>query len=96
MAQEATLEKKIKTYIKDTLSGVSYKWKSTVRGVPDQVACIPDIGAVFIEVKAPDGKLSPAQIRIHEEIRHSGGRVWVVSSMNEFLEKIALVKSLHY
>lgn len=54
---EAHLVKKVKT-----LGGVAYKFTSPAhRGVADRVVCLPGGVVWFIELKAPDGRLSPLQ-----------------------------------
>ena len=48
----------------ERLGGVAYKFTSPMnRGVTDRVVCLPDGTVWFIEVKAPDGKLTPLQKR---------------------------------
>ena len=48
----------------ERLGGVAYKFTSPMnRGVADRVVCLPDGTVWFIEVKAPDGKLTPLQKR---------------------------------
>ena len=54
---EAYLVKKVKA-----LGGVAYKFTSPAhRGVADRVVCLPTGAVWFIELKAPDGRLSPLQ-----------------------------------
>ena len=54
---EAYLVKKVKA-----LGGVAYKFVSPAhRGVADRVVCLPGGVVWFIELKAPDGRLSPLQ-----------------------------------
>lgn len=48
----------------ERLGGTAYKFTSPMnRGVADRVVCLPDGTVWFIEVKAPDGTLSPLQKR---------------------------------
>ena len=54
---EAHLVKKVKA-----LGGVAYKFVSPAhRGVADRIVCLPGGVVWFIELKAPDGRLSPLQ-----------------------------------
>lgn len=54
---EAYLVKKVKA-----LDGVAYKFTSPAhRGVADRIVCLPGGVVWFIELKAPDGRLSPLQ-----------------------------------
>ena len=41
------------------LGGITYKFRSpTQRGVTDRIACLPGGVTLFVELKAPNGKLS--------------------------------------
>jgi len=55
------------------------------RGVPDRVCCLPGIGAFFIEFKSYDDALAPARSKRLREIIESGGRVFLVRSIEDFL-----------
>ena len=59
------LEKQIEAYLVKrvkALGGVAYKFTSPAhRGVADRVVCLPGGVVWFIELKAPDGRLSPLQ-----------------------------------
>lgn len=58
---EAVIEAYLRQRIK-ALSGECYKWSSpNVRGVPDRICVFPDGRVYFVEVKAPDGKLTTLQ-----------------------------------
>lgn len=62
-----------------------------VRGCP---AGTPDIlsiingAAVFFEVKRPGKKPTPIQEAMHERLRQSGARVYVVTSVDDLLEML--------
>jgi VRR-NUC domain len=52
------------------------------RGAPDLIFIVA--GRTFgLELKAPGGRLSPAQRQCHEEIRLAGGVVGVAASIDE-------------
>ncbi|WP_368250932.1 VRR-NUC domain-containing protein [Enterococcus sp. 2201sp1_2201st1_B8_2201SCRN_220225] len=58
------LEKDVEKHLKSQISkrgGLSLKWTSTVRGVPDQIICLPNGDTVFVEVKKPDGQTRKSQ-----------------------------------
>ena len=60
-------EKDIETYLCKTverIGGQAFKFTSPMnRGVADRVVCLPDGTVWFIEVKAPDGRLTELQKR---------------------------------
>ena len=60
-------EKEIETYLCKTverIGGQAFKFTSPMnRGVADRVVCLPNGAVWFIEVKAPDGKLTALQER---------------------------------
>ena len=48
----------------ERIGGQAFKFTSPMnRGVADRVVCLPDGTTWFIELKAPNGKLSPLQKR---------------------------------
>lgn len=51
-------------------------------GFPDLVA-IQNGSHVYFEVKAPKGRLSPAQEALHAEMREAGCDIFVVRSLEE-------------
>jgi hypothetical protein len=51
-------------------------------GSPDCICCIRGV-AVFIEWKAPGGRIGPKQQQMVDEIRAAGGRAGIVSSWEE-------------
>ncbi len=59
------LEKQVEAYFKkvvEQLGGKSYKFTSPAhRGVADRVACLPNGGTWFVEIKTDGGKLSELQ-----------------------------------
>ena len=54
-----------------------YKFTSSRAGVPDRLFLTPDGGIFFIEMKAPNGKLSKLQENEHRIIRRQGHIVYV-------------------
>lgn len=59
--KEKIIEKYLVQRVKD-LGGRAYKFTSPAhRGVADRVVCLPNGQTWFIELKAPDGRLSELQ-----------------------------------
>jgi len=59
--KEKIIEKYLAQRVKD-LGGRAYKFTSPAhRGVADRVVCLPNGQTWFIELKAPDGRLSELQ-----------------------------------
>lgn len=89
MAQEKIEENKIKSWLKDR---GFYHFKNhgniwTEPGRPDIVACIE--GRFYgIEVKAPGGRPSDAQLLQGKKIEKSGGVFMIVYGYSDFLKKI--------
>lgn len=64
------------------VGALCYKWTSPGRvGVPDRICVFPDGRVVFVELKAPGRKPSPAQMREHARLREYGQKVVVVDSI---------------
>lgn len=59
-------------------------------GWPDLQVLRPGGGTFFIEVKAPQGRLSKGQEEMHERLRALGFRVHVVRSLDECAAAVAL------
>jgi hypothetical protein len=68
-------EKEIEKYFVQRVKafgGISYKFRSvTQRGVADRIACMPNGRAWFVELKKPDGRLSPLQQIFAEEMQQT-------------------------
>jgi hypothetical protein len=53
----------------ETAGGKTYKFKSvTQRGVSDRIACMPDGRTWFVELKAPNGRLSELQKMFRNDV----------------------------
>jgi len=57
-------------------------------GYPD-VSLVVKGRAVFLEIKAPEGKLSEAQVKCHETLRSHGALVFVVRSVDQTIMCLA-------
>ncbi len=84
-----TPEAKITKQITAMLTARPDCWHWKVHGHPMQIAGIPDIAivfhglAIYLEVKAPGGRVSPLQEHRMKQIRAAGGIAEVVRSVAE-------------
>jgi hypothetical protein len=73
--------------------GECLKWTIPGRkGPPDRIVLMPHCEIVFVETKAPNGRLEPWQYRFHKMLRRLGFRVevlWTPKQVNEFLETLS-------
>lgn len=60
-------------------AGAQLKREGTLSGVPDYLVPIPRgaFASLYIELKAPDGRLNPNQKRVIDQLRRCGNRVVV-------------------
>ena len=70
------------------------KAMGVVPGIPDMILCI-NSKTTFFELKAENGRLSPAQIEIHKMLRLEGFDVHTVFSYDEFVRTIESLISFH-
>ena len=76
--RESKIEGYLRTEIKK-LGGVALKFTSPGRrGVPDRIVIMPGGRVYFVELKAPKGKLRPAQQRAQGMLREYGCCVWTL------------------
>ena len=67
-----------------SLGGIPYKFKSPARNnVPDRMCVFPGGGVMFVECKAPDGKLSVGQLHEIKRLQMRQQTVVVVSTKIE-------------
>lgn len=94
MAAESKLEAKCRKAV-DVTGGRMPKWVSPGNnGVPDRILLIQGAPVVFIEFKAPGGRLRPDQLRWTDWLRRKGFPVWVIDNFHDFTEKLdALIQS---
>jgi hypothetical protein len=79
------LEKDIEKYLTTQVrkySGLSYKWQSTITGVPDRIVILNQ-KILFVELKTPTGKLSPRQIVIFDQLGEAGFPVHILRSKED-------------
>jgi hypothetical protein len=62
--------------------GLSYKWISSVTGVPDRIVFINQ-QVYFVELKTATGKLSPRQEIVFDQLGEAGFPVHVLHSKED-------------
>jgi len=84
------LEKQIEKYLvkKVTQSkGVTFKWISTVAGVPDRLVFLNN-QVHLVELKTGTGHLSPRQILVFDQLGEAGFPVYILRSYEDIEEFI--------
>ena len=78
--RESQIEKKLKIKI-ESIGGRCLKFVSPgMSGVPDRICLFPGGRVIFVETKAPGGKLRPLQKKRHQELKELGFTVLVIDS----------------
>ena len=84
------LEKQVEKYLNKRVKesgGLSFKWISSVTGVPDRIVFLS--GAIhLVELKTTTGSLSPRQILVFDEIGEQGFPVHVLRDYDDIEEFI--------
>jgi hypothetical protein len=89
------LEKQIEKYLvkKVTQSkGLTFKWISTVAGVPDRLVFLNN-QVHLVELKTGTGHLSPRQVLVFDQLGEAGFPVYILRSyddIDEFLKGVLL------
>ena len=66
------------------LGGKTWKFSSPGHsGVADRVVCLPDGSTWFVELKAPDGRLSPLQIRFAADMKRLNQNYVCIRTLDE-------------
>lgn len=79
---EAALQRKVIREL-NALGWIVWKWESPGRrGVPDLIALRDGI-VIFIEVKTPEGRLSPGQTKMIRDMLRAGALVYLVRSTDD-------------
>ena len=84
------LEKQIEKYLVRRVKenqGLTYKWISTVSGVPDRIVFLNN-QVYLVELKTATGSLSPRQILVFDELGEQGFPVYVLRSYDDIEEFI--------
>jgi hypothetical protein len=78
---EKEIEKHLNNLVKKS-KGLSYKWISTVTGVPDRIVFLNN-SVYFVELKTATGKLSPRQEIVFDDIGEQGYPVHILRSKED-------------
>jgi hypothetical protein len=84
------LEKQVEKYLNKRVKesgGLSFKWISSVSGVPDRIVLLNN-QVHFVELKTTTGSLSPRQILVFDEIGEQGFPVHVLRDYDDIQEFI--------
>ena len=84
------LEKQIEKYLvkKVTQSkGLTFKWISTVTGVPDRIVFLNN-RVLLVELKTGTGHLSPRQVLVFDQLGEAGFPVHILRSYEDIEEFI--------
>ena len=84
------LEKQVEKYLNKRVKesgGLSFKWISSVSGVPDRIVFLNN-QVHLVELKTTTGALSPRQILVFDELGEQGFPVYVLRSHNDIEEFI--------
>jgi len=91
------LEKEIEAYFIWTvgrLGGRTYKFKSpNLRGVSDQIACLPNGQTWFVELKKKGGRLAPLQTKFAADMIDLGQNyicLWSTEEIEEWQKMLPL------
>ena len=79
------LEKQVEKYLQRRVkesNGLTFKWISTVSGVPDRIVFLNQ-KIFLIELKTTTGSLSPRQILMFDQIGEQGHPVHVLRSYED-------------
>ncbi|MED3648525.1 VRR-NUC domain-containing protein [Halalkalibacterium halodurans] len=90
--QESSLERRLKNEV-GRLGGMALKFTSGVTGVPDRLVLTPKGKAVFVEMKAPGGRLRPLQAKRKQQLEALGFEIYVIDSVEKiqsFLKEVFL------
>ena len=84
------LEKQIEKYLVKKVTqnkGLTFKWLSTVTGVPDRIVFLHN-QVYLVELKTADGKLSARQVLVFDELGEAGFPVYILRSYEDIEEFI--------
>lgn len=81
--RESDIERRLTQGVKK-MGGKAYKFVSPGNvGVPDRLVVLPGGAVLFVELKAPDGRLSPNQRLQMTELTRLGAHVFVLWSAED-------------
>ena len=72
MTRESEIERYF-VWTVERMGGVHYKFRAlNCKGVSDRIACLPNGQTWFVELKAPNGRLSPLQRKFAADMQRTG------------------------
>ena len=84
------LEKQIEKYLVKKVAqskGLTFKWLSTVTGVPDRLVFLNN-QVHLVELKTGTGHLSPRQVLVFDQLGEAGFPVYILRSYEDIEEFI--------
>lgn len=92
MKKESDIETYFIKQVKNN-EGITFKWRSpSNRGVPDRIVFFKDIPPLFVELKAPDGRIRALQKYIMANIKVYYPHVYVLNSIQDVDKFIIKIK----
>jgi hypothetical protein len=83
--KKSMLEKQVEKYLVKKVKeagGLTYKWISTVSGVPDRIVFLNE-KCYLVELKTETGVLSPRQILVFDELGEAGFSVHILRNQED-------------
>ena len=80
--RESKIEKAVCEYAKSK-KVLTYKFLSTINGVPDRIFISPNGNVFFTEFKSPIGQVSPIQNYIIKKMRTNKASVYIVDNIEK-------------
>lgn len=87
MKTEQAIEKHLCRRVRE-IGGLCVKLTGT-NGIPDRLVILPNGRNIYIELKAPDGRLSPIQLATHKRLRKLNQEVYTIwnhEQVDRFIE----------
>lgn len=80
---EKTIEYRLKSAVKN-MGGIAFKFTAPgIDGVPDRLVLLPDGKLGFIELKAPNKKMRPLQVRRKRQLEQLGFSVYCIDNVEQ-------------
>jgi hypothetical protein len=86
---EAELEELFYKSVRGLLRGHIFKLAPTRKGIPDRLVMLPGGHTYLVELKTEDGRLSPAQRLVRDQLAQVGILVHVLYGEAELLDWVA-------
>ena len=81
----------------ERMGGVHYKFRAlNCKGVSDRIACLPNGQTWFVELKAPNGRLSPLQRKFADDMKRlyqNYACLWRKSEIDEWASRLDLTRT---